>query len=170
MEEEFFPLLPVGIHILTEPELKKICVDDFPESLSRPEIYAGVLKVLDRLRISKVEGYLWVNGSLITEKPEPNDADLLLVIPRLQYEQFNDDAKAALTWFISEEIKELRCDAYTLVYESVTEWETKKSKQQWRAHWNYCHWVRQFGQSRSRSSKGIACVKIQESNLHGTSF
>jgi hypothetical protein len=160
MEEEYFPLLTIGIHILTESELEKLCVEGFTESINRPEIFRGLQVIVEKLKTTGVCGYLWINGSFVTEKPEPNDADLLLVLTRDQYNQSSEETKAAISWFIGEETIGLRCDTYTLIHEPVTDWEGIKSQKQWRDHWNYCHWIRQFGYSRNKSPKGIASLKL----------
>ncbi len=159
-KEEFFPLLSIGIHSLTEAELKKICVDRFPDSENRPKIFAGLQQIIGKLKSSEVPGDLWIDGSFITEKPEPNDVDLLLVITRDRYEQRTVNADEAIYWFISDAVEELYCDTQTLVYEQIDDWKKAKSKQEWREYWNYCRWIGHFGFARNRTTKGIASIEL----------
>lgn len=80
----FPPLLSPGFHELDDESLKLLCVDAFPNSDRRGMLYCNYIQFMGDIRsINKqfkcfVE--IWVDGSFTTEKPEPDDVDMLLVI------------------------------------------------------------------------------------------
>ena len=61
-KEEFAPLLPVGFHKFDIPALRRLCVDRFPQSITRKTIMAGLEAVLDLLNQNGMRGDVWVNG------------------------------------------------------------------------------------------------------------
>ncbi|WP_337223885.1 DUF6932 family protein [Klebsiella pneumoniae] len=80
----FPPLLSPGFHDLDDAQVKSLCVDAFPESVRRSMLYCNYIQLVSDIRnINKqfncfIE--VWVDGSFTTEKPEPDDIDILLVI------------------------------------------------------------------------------------------
>lgn len=86
-------LLPAGIHECTFPELETVfgCdpwVQD-PQSESRREVLSsqrsslcGRLRAyLEELRYLGIGAEVLIDGSFVTAKPEPNDIDLIVVLP-----------------------------------------------------------------------------------------
>lgn len=81
---EAIPLLKPGFHKLNDLELKSLCVSKFSSSKSRIQLYDNLILLLSRLRAfntsySFIEE-IWIDGSYVTEKINPNDIDILLVI------------------------------------------------------------------------------------------
>ncbi|QKN82097.1 DUF6932 family protein [Scandinavium goeteborgense] len=80
----FPPLLTPGFHDLDDKKVKELCVDAFPNSVRRGVLYCNYIQLIDDIRsINKqfpcfIE--IWIDGSFTTEKPEPDDIDILLVI------------------------------------------------------------------------------------------
>lgn len=80
----FPPLLSPGFHDLDDAQVKSLCVDAFPESVRRSMLYCNYIQLVSDIRnINKqfncfIE--VWVDGSFTTEKTEPDDIDILLVI------------------------------------------------------------------------------------------
>jgi len=72
------PLYVPGIHTVTEPDLKIRAVDPFPGSIRRPLLFAGLTDWLEALRATGASGKCWLDGSFLTDKPEPNDIDLVV--------------------------------------------------------------------------------------------
>jgi hypothetical protein len=77
---DFPPLLAVGWHPMSLPELRRLCVDPFPSSVTRDAIMGGLEVVAARLIQSRVVGDLWIDGSFLTEKINPKDSDVALCI------------------------------------------------------------------------------------------
>lgn len=46
----------------------------------RGQIFDGFVRFMDELKRNKVRGYIWIGGSYISEKENPSDMDLLLVV------------------------------------------------------------------------------------------
>lgn len=80
----FPPLLSPGFHDFDDAQVKSLCVDAFPKSVRRSMLYCNYIQLMSDVRnINKqfncfIE--VWVDGSFTTEKPEPDDIDILLVI------------------------------------------------------------------------------------------
>jgi hypothetical protein len=86
-------LLPVGIHHCTFSELEAAFgrnqwVQD-PQTESRREVLcpqrsslcARLLAYLEELRRAGIDAEVLVDGSFVTAKPDPNDIDLIVVLP-----------------------------------------------------------------------------------------
>ena len=80
----FPPLLSPGFHDIDDDQVKAICVDAFPVSVRRSMLYCNYIQLMVDLRsiTSQFHCFLevWIDGSFTTEKPEPDDIDILLVI------------------------------------------------------------------------------------------
>ena len=72
------PLYLPGIHTVTEPDLKIRTVDQFPASTRRPLLFTGLATWLAQLRATGATGKCWLDGSFLTDKPNPNDIDLVV--------------------------------------------------------------------------------------------
>lgn len=80
----FPPLLSPGFHDMNDQQLRSLCVDRFPDSARRSMLYCNYKQLMQDLRSisNQFQCFLevWVDGSFTTEKPEPDDIDILLVI------------------------------------------------------------------------------------------
>src|SRR5437588_12114043 len=79
-QKEYPPLLAPGFHYMTVSEMARRYVQNFPLSSTRSSIMDGLTAVTTRLVKSWVVGELWVDGSFVTEKIDPDDADVVLRI------------------------------------------------------------------------------------------
>lgn len=97
---EFPPLFPPGRHHMTEAELRETCVDAFPGSPTRADIFAALERLFAHLLSNGVRCEIWIDGSFITEKPDPEDADITVVIDLDVYDAmdaaFRNDLQARL--------------------------------------------------------------------------
>jgi hypothetical protein len=80
-EDEYPPLLQPGLHEMTMADLKVLAVDAFPLSSKRLGHWDNFVKIVDRLKKLKVPCKIWVDGSFLTEKIEPNDVDFVVNVP-----------------------------------------------------------------------------------------
>lgn len=156
---EYPPLFPVGLHPTSLTELYRLCVESFPDSVTRPAIFEALSSGIEYLRDTGVPGKLWIDGSFLTDKPDPNDVDILLVLTDTELEQASQKAREAIQWFITQPPGDSLCDTYTLVLSPLT--ETGMTRRQWLSHWNYSRWIGFFGFSRLRSPKGIAVIALE---------
>jgi hypothetical protein len=73
-------MLPVGLHECTLDELREV-FGRFNKSDRRPRLFRDLERYCDEVAAAGVGQYLVVNGSFVTAKPDPNDIDVLLVLP-----------------------------------------------------------------------------------------
>lgn len=72
----FQPLLPPGRHVMTVDRLRDLTVTRFIGSARRPILFAELERLVSDLLALRVVCELWVDGSFLTEKDEPDDIDL----------------------------------------------------------------------------------------------
>lgn len=72
-------VLPAGLHECTLEELRD-AFGRFQESDRRPRLFRDLERYHQEVSAANVGKYLVVNGSFVTEKPDPNDIDVLLVL------------------------------------------------------------------------------------------
>ena len=150
-KEEFAPLLPVGFHKFDIPALRRLCVDRFPQSITRKTIMAGLEAVLDLLNQNGMRGDVWVNGSFTTEKLNPDDCDLIFMTSTEAARAFSPAQRQFYEWFNRTSLKgSHRCDNYALAQD-----ENHPANE-----WFVAYWLRQFGFSRADEMKGLAVVEI----------
>lgn len=77
---EFPPIFPPGRHYMLLPEVCVQCVDAFPASPTRSGIFAALERLCAFLLRNGAFCELWLDGSFISTKPDPEDADLSVVI------------------------------------------------------------------------------------------
>lgn len=95
-KEEFKPLLAPGRHIRTMDELERICVVPFDTSATRSRLMGQLRRLSDRL-VGRVGTFdLWVDGSFVTEKVNPEDIDLTIVVDGDVADSLEPEAQADL--------------------------------------------------------------------------
>lgn len=72
----FSPLLPPGRHVMAVEELRVITVTAFAGSRRRAWLFSELKRLVFYLNQEHVICELWVDGSYLTEKPDPEDIDL----------------------------------------------------------------------------------------------
>lgn len=77
---EFTPLLTPGIHTCSEADLAAIAVTAYPSSVRRSLLFGGLQAWLAELRANGCTGRCWLDGSFLTEKQEPDDIDLVIIL------------------------------------------------------------------------------------------
>lgn len=111
------PLLGPGLHSLTLTELQRLAVEDrrFRLSSTRPRIMRGVWDLCACLSRWGVGEEVWIDGSFLTEKINPKDADLVLVLAENFENAATDEQLAIWDWWDELEPKTLfHCDTFTV--------------------------------------------------------
>lgn len=72
--------LPVGVHDCTWEEIKSR-FGSFQVSDCRPKLLQKLQALVADVRSARIARWLLVDGSFATAKPDPNDIDLVLVLP-----------------------------------------------------------------------------------------
>ena len=155
---EFPPLLSEGFHPKTLTEVRALCVDDpkFSRSTTRADIMLRLERAIGRLEAAEVEGEVWIDGSFLTSKVDPEDVDLSLRIDGDYFDHATEYQQAVMN-----DLTEL--------------WDTEKIDGYLHFEWpdghelydlgqdNYNVWKKQWGMSRSGTPKGIVVVELNGS-------
>jgi hypothetical protein len=101
---------------MTLGELRALCVDaeQFTLSSTREAIMTGLGDVLRRLSASWIVGEVWINGSFLTKRIDPDDADMVVRVGGGIYNEGFPEQKATLDWIIGNLKGSHRCDSYHL--------------------------------------------------------
>lgn len=97
-KQEYPPLLEQGLHEKSLDEIERICVTDFPSSNSRRQIMAGFRAIYERLVQLDVSGEIWIDGSFLTSKDEPEDVDFVVIVPSAEFFDSEGEKRAYLDW------------------------------------------------------------------------
>lgn len=148
---EFPPLLRPGRHEMSLEAVRRLCVARFPDSVTRPGLMLKLNSALEMLNRNGMRGKVWIDGSFLTEKLNPDDVDLILWVESAVFRALAPQQRAFLEWFRTESLwDQYRIDNYAVVYdETVAEGE-----------YMYAYWLRQFGFSRGHEMKGLAVVTL----------
>jgi hypothetical protein len=154
VKPEFPPLLAAGFHRLTIAELRRLAVKRFPISITRSGIMDGLHEVLRKLSEPGIIGEVWVDGSFLTEKIDPGDADLLIRVSSAQYDA-DPGKRAAIDWAADPKRAETHsCDVYKWIEYSRGHPLHVLSED------DRDYWTNWYGQSRTGEPKGIAVLTL----------
>jgi hypothetical protein len=111
--DEFGNLSPAKKNELNLHLLKQIFVDEFQESQTRHSIFAGFLTFLTNFsNFTNISFDIWIDGSFVTKKLNPNDIDIVLIIDANTLEYKGKEIEAL---FKSREARQrYNVDAYTI--------------------------------------------------------
>jgi hypothetical protein len=152
-KDEFPPLLTGGAHTLSVNEIRNLCVIPFALSKTRGAIMDSLDQVIASLEGNGVVGELWVDGSFVTRKIDPADADVVLRCDGEFYENGTAAERAA--------IDALEAALYLPLVDSYHFFE-------WPAghpfhllgQTEYDYWWSWYTESRGGEAKGLAVVKL----------
>ena len=145
---EFASLLPPGLHALDIEELREACVAQFHLSVRRPALFVGFETFVNDLRLVVSKGQIWVDGSFLTEKTEPDDIDIALILDADEVNALGPSERGFLQMIAHRPTAKAKyhCDAYIV----------NSSDHQWLSYWR--GW---FGFFRDgKTAKGMAVVEI----------
>lgn len=149
-KKEFAPLLKPGLHPHTVEQVERLCVSRFPASLTRQSIMVNLRNILAQMQSQGMRGDVWVDGSFLTEKLNPDDVDLVLVVSGDEYMAMTPSSRNFFQWFSTNSLYDrYKCDNYGFVNDKAAE-----------AEYAYAFWLRQFGFSRGQDMKGLAVIKL----------
>lgn len=75
------PLLPPGRHPMTLSQIKDVFVIPFDVRERRLTLFHQLEAFFQEYLVCGVPGEMWLDGSFLTEKPEPADLDISVIIP-----------------------------------------------------------------------------------------
>ncbi len=114
----------------------------------------GLARVLAVLEWAAVDGEVWIDGSFVTEKVDPNDVDIILRLGAMAYDQGSAEMRSAVD-FVESNLKSTHhCDSYVLY-----EWP-EGHPAYWRGAYMHAYWMKQWGFDRQSTMKGIPVIRI----------
>ena len=138
-KEEFPPLLPAGLHSLDVNGRRRLCVERFGDSVTRPRIISNLENTIIEINRQGIMGQIWIDGSFLTEKLNPDDVDVALVLLRSTYQSLSVDQRHFFDNFRrTSRYDQYKIDNYGIVLEPAQATD----------QWMYAYWLRQFGFSR----------------------
>jgi hypothetical protein len=152
---EYPPILPAGFHKMTAQEMERTFVSNFPLSQRREALWKSLTFVLDALRDLKITCDVWVDGSFLTKKIDPDDVDFVVDIP---IECLDDPAQAAFIDNLSGQLYKKSDSLHSFVMFKVSAKDAMHADML-RVHQQ---WEKDFGEAFiSKEPKGIALFEVQ---------
>ena len=135
-------------------KLRNLCVTPFQLSQTRREIFRGLITLVRTLRDAGVKGKLWVDGSFLTIKIDPEDVDVVLRLRASDYDAGTQEFRDAVDWLSTDLKTPLKCDSYIFMV-----WPDQHALH-YEGVWMEAYWLRQYGFSRTEKTKGIAVIEL----------
>jgi hypothetical protein len=155
MYETWPPIFSPGFHYLDLDQIRSLCVDaeQFRNSGTRSMLFRHLELAVEKFRIARIEGELWLDGSFVTTKPDPRDLDTCLRIAAAVAEQGSRAQTDAIDWFTSSYLSH-HIDGYLNLDFSVSDPRHPKGLD------NYLYWKRQWGLDRNGKPQGIVVIRL----------
>jgi hypothetical protein len=140
-KKEFKPILPAGIYSMNVDEFKLSFVDRF-QSAKRKLIFDKFLQFLEYILDFDIITELWLNGSFVTEKPEPDDIDAVAFFDKNKLNNLKSTPLISIT-------------NIQLIYLTDIRF-IDRDNEELRSYWR--GW---YGFSRDERPKGFVCLKLE---------
>lgn len=148
---EYPPLLASGFQEIKLDKLKAIFLFPFPASITRANILRRFKHWAKRVKQLNVNCEIWIDGSFVTEKIDPQDVDVVIFISSKEINRLSNDKKLKLQILTNEKLSTQQreaciCDSYLVFTEDV---------------FGKRYWEKQFGLARNKKTpKGIFRIFI----------
>lgn len=145
---DYPPLLGEGIHPLSLDDLQILTVDGFPDSVRRAGLFGALRLYLEMLESTGFKGFVWIDGSFMCAKNDPDDIDLVLVYDAETIDSISEAARPVLNGlFDNRTVKaRFRLDVFPVRSEDQEGLD---------------YWMSTFGTQRDeRTPKGLAALRI----------
>jgi hypothetical protein len=114
----------------------------------------GLSEVIARLRAAGVDSEVWVDGSFMSQKIDPDDADIVVPFPAVTYDSGTLSQRAALEWVNSDLTTAHHCDSYVFAeYPAGHHLHAFGDNRR-------AYWTKWFGERRDGTPKGIAVIRV----------
>lgn len=151
-------LLEPGFHEMDIAEFENAFVNSFTTSQTRQTIYSNFEQWKNRLTSQYKIHEIWVDGSFVTDKINPNDVDVVVFAHALDYNKLSQD------WNNFRNVNKI--DAYLTL--AICD-ESKKIVTDQNLYWQFVnnrnYWRGQFGFDRNDSPKGVIVLKCTQQNV-----
>ena len=154
-KDDYPPLLKLGFHKMDLPAVRNLCVTRFPQSVTRLSIMTGLEEVVSRLNQSGLTLDIWIDGSFLTEKLNPDDSDIAVRFHGEEYDAADASQKAVLDWAAQTDlVAQYKCDCYPFPEYAV------RHPLYDHGQWRRAYWLNKFGHDRQDQAKGLAVVQL----------
>jgi hypothetical protein len=143
-KKEFKPILSVGIHCMNIEDFRRSFVDSF-QSARRKLIFDKFLQFFEYTLCFGVITEIWLNGSFVTEKPDPGDIDIVMFMDSDKVNNLKDVQKKFLL-----NITDIQLNYLTDVRYAMS--DDANSRSYWRG------W---YGFSRDEQPKGFVRLNLE---------
>ncbi|MFS0662394.1 hypothetical protein AB1L07_26520 [Niallia alba] len=140
-----------GIHEYTIEKFENQFVTGFPSSQNRLPIYQNFCIWISKLVNIKSPSQLWLDGSYLTQKENPNDIDLVVFY---YPEDITKDTAPKIKELINVISRSYNCDAY-LCYDFSKLSDAERQAVPSKIAILETYWMGQFGFDRKRVPKGM---------------
>ncbi|MBO9471795.1 hypothetical protein J7355_17015 [Endozoicomonas sp. G2_2] len=146
MAIEYEPLLDAGVHPMAAADMKPILVDSFTDRKGRRAYLVSRLHAFleDLVQLIGTTFKVWVDGSLLSSKPEPADVDLVVIVEGSHLNALSVQEKSALREIFVTERQHVKqrysCDVYLMLADNADQEQ---------------YWRELFGHDREGRPKGI---------------
>ena len=138
---------------MTLAEMRVALVDNIRGSRRRKPVMDGLETVIQKIIADKLEADVWIDGSFVTKKIDPDDSDILVVMKRDFYDRATIDQKNTINWLNTDLRTSHLCHSQVL-------FECPNGHPEYNdSVWWHAYWLRQFGFSRKDEPKGIVLIK-----------
>ena len=145
---DYPPLLDAGIHPFSIEQLRLLTVEGFPESTRRPALFGALTVYLDMLGSAGFAGTIWIDGSFMCKKQEPQDIDLVIVYESEAIDALSEAAKPVVNNLFDMDFVKARFKLH--VFQVRTEDQE-----------GIDFWFKKFGTQRdNRTPKGLAALRV----------
>jgi hypothetical protein len=112
---------------------------------------ANLENTISEINRQAIQGNVWIDGSFLTEKLNPDDADIALMVTRPVFQGLSRSQRQFFDDFShTSRYPKYKIDNYGVVLD-LNDAE---------GHWWSAYWLRQFGFSRGGELKGIVLVSV----------
>lgn len=154
MEFSSLGLISPGLHRMDMSDFKQQFVDNFTVSRTRTGIFNSFLMWKDNLIRNYRIHEIWVDGSFVTNKINPNDIDVIVYVYATDY------LKLSKNWKSIRSAKNIDAYMTLAICEENEKCVDPKEYYAFVNHRNY--WRGQFGFDRNDNPKGIIILDCEE--------
>ena len=115
----------------------------------------GLETLFRKVEEAKIKAEVWINGSFLTFKENPNDSDIVLFVDSTVVDFGTARQKEVLNWVQSDLRKDYLCDSHMWALYITGDRFSRDLNELGRKTW-----FQVYGFSRAREQKGIAVVTI----------
>ena len=115
---------------------------------------AGLRDVLAKLGAVGISAEVWVDGSFLTEKMDPDDVDFAIRLQGADFDAAPQDVFDAVEWAVSDLKASHRVDGY-----AWAEWPDGHPQHDF-GEGRRSYWAKWYGTSRGGHPKGIVVIRL----------